>query len=161
MQFIKRSSLLITLALLAACSSDKIVQAPPAPAPVYVPPPLIALELAEPKSEKHRGRAGAYIHFSNISSGTYQYVLFRTTAFDKNGKVIRAKKSRDENAYLRVAGPIYPGEYSKGHSWKNTWSKKGVKCIDIDQIEIVFSDGSVEVAQGDTLTKHTTGSCVR
>lgn len=161
MQLIRRSSLLITLALLTACSSDKIVQAPPAPVPVYVPIPLIALELAEPKSEKQRGRAGTNIHFSNISSGTYQYVLFRTTAYDEKGNIIRAKKSRDHNAYLRVAGPIYPGEYSKGHSWKNTWSKKGVNCIDIDQIEIVFSDGSVEVAQGDTLTKHTTGSCVR
>ncbi len=160
MQFIKRSSLLIILVLLSACSSDKVAKAPPV-APAYVPPPLIALELAEPKSEKQRGRAGANIHFSNISSGTYQYVLFRTTAYDKDGNIIRAKKSRDHNAYLRVAGPIYPGEYSKGHSWKNTWSKRGVSCIDVDQIEIVFSDGSVEVAQGNTLTKHTTGSCVR
>ena len=160
MQLIKRSSLLIVLALLAACSSDKIVQAPPAPAPVYVAPPLIALELAEPKIEKRRGRTGTNIHFSNISSGTYKYVLFRATAYDKNGKVIRAKKSRDHSAYLRVAGPIHPGEYSKGNSWKNTWSKRGVSCIDVDQIEIVFSDGSVEVAEGKTLTKHTTGSCV-
>lgn len=159
MQLIKRSSLLITLALLAACSSDKVVQAPPV-APVYVPPPLIALELAEPKSAKQRGAPGANINFSNISSGTYQYVLFRTTAYDKNGNIINAKKSRDHSAYLRVAGPIHPGEYSKGHSWKNTWKKKGVDCIDIDQIEIVFSDGSVEVAEGNTLIKNTTGACV-
>ena len=159
MQLIIRSSLLITLALLTACSTDKIVQAPPPP--VYVPLPLIALETVEPKTTQQKGLQGTKINFSNISAGTYQYVLFRTTAYDKKGNIIRAKKSRDHNAYLRVAGPILPGEYSKGHSWTNTWSKKGVDCIDIDQIEIVFSDGSVEVAEGNTLTKHTTGSCVR
>ncbi|WP_293264519.1 hypothetical protein [Neptunomonas sp.] len=162
MQLIKRSFILIALVLLAACSTEKEIVKIPDPEPVYVPEPLITLELAEPVQKKKRGPVGANIHFTNSSTGIYQYILFRTTAYDKDGNVVRARKSRDQSAYLRVAGPVHPGEYSKGHSWKNTWrSKANIDCIDIDHVEIVFSDGSVEVAQGDRLTKLTNGTCVR
>jgi hypothetical protein len=161
MQLIKRSFILITFVLLAACSTEKEIAKVPDPVPVYVPEPLITLELAEPVQKKKRGSVGANIHFTNSSSGTYQYILFRTTAYDEEGNIVSARKSRDHSAYLRVAGPIHPGEFSKGHSWKNTWSRAKIDCIDVDHVEIIFSDGSVEIAQGDRLTKLTSGSCVR
>lgn len=161
MQLIKRSFILIAFILLAACSMEKEIGKAPEPVPVYVPEPLITLELAEHVQKKKRGSIGANIHFTNSSSNTYQYIMFRTTAYDKEGNIVRARKSRDHSAYLRVAGPVYPGEYSKGHSWKNTWGRASIDCIDVDHVEIVFSDGSVEIAQGDRLTKLTSGSCVR
>jgi hypothetical protein len=161
MQLIKRSFTLITLVLLAACSTEKKIAKVPDPVPVYVPESLITLELAEPVQKRKRGSVGANIHFTNSSSGTYQYILFRATAYDKEGNIVHARKSRDHSAYLRVAGPIHPGEFSKGHSWNNTWGRAKIDCIDVDHVEIVFSDGSVEIAEDATLTKLTTGSCVR
>ncbi|SIS45563.1 hypothetical protein [Neptunomonas antarctica] len=156
---LKQASLLITIILLSACSTEKVAVVAP-PEPVYVPIPLITLERADPILHKKRGPVGANIQFTNSSTGIYQYILFRTTAYDKEGNVVRARRSRDESAYLRVAGPVLPGTYRQGHSWKNTWSKSNVHCLDIDEIEIVFSDGSVEVASGDTLIKTDEGACI-
>jgi len=158
MRILKITVLIGAALWLSACRQEKVVETPP-PAPVYVPPPLISLELARPVLKNKRGPVGANINFINISPSTYQYLLFRTTAYDKNGKVIKPRKSRDHRAYLRVAGPIPPGTYSSGHNWENTWKGTSVQCIDIDHVEIVFADGSIEEASGDRLTKLNTESC--
>jgi hypothetical protein len=156
-KIIKWTGLAAMLALLSACSTKEVVVIPPEPPepPPVVITPLITLENALPIADSKRA-VGANIDFLNSSPGTYQYILFRTTAYDATGKVIKARKSLDESAYLRVAGPINPGERSAGNSWKNTWASAGVSCLDIDSVEIVFSDGSVEVAKGETLAKANT-----
>lgn len=149
------TGLVIAIGLLSACSQEKVVITPP---PEPVPPPivitpLITLENALPVAKGGRGPVGTNIDFVNSSDGIYQFILFRTTAYDSAGNIIRARKSRDHSAYLRVAGPIMPGQRSLGNAWKNTWAKHNVQCVDIDSVEIVFSDGSVEVASGQTLAK--------
>lgn len=160
MQALKWFSLAAVALLLAACAKEEIaVITPPPPEPVYQPSPLILLEQAEAIPAGKRGPVGANISFTNISDDTYQYVLFRTTAYDKNGKIVKARKSLDESAYLRVAGPIAPGQFSSGHAWKNTWKSRRVHCLDIDQVEIIFTDGSVEVAKGERLTSNLGSSC--
>ena len=159
-RMVKWTGLAAVLALLSACSQKEVVVAPPepeAPPPIVITP-LITLENALPIAKSKRGPVGANIDFLNTSPGTYQYILFRTTAYDAAGKVIKARKSLDESAYLRVAGPIGPGERSMGNSWNNTWASSGVSCVDIESVEIVFSDGSVEVAKGETLAKTNTCS---
>lgn len=147
--------------MIAACSQEKVVQQAPPPPPPEPVKPLITLNETAPIQPKKRGPYGANISFVNSSAGTYQYILFRTTAYDETGKVVNARKSRDESAYLRVAGPIRPGQNSAGHTWTNTWNKKGVHCLDVDQVEIIFTDGSVEVASGQTLAKLNQNSCTR
>lgn len=144
---------------LSACRQEVAIIEPPPEPVVYQPEPLITLELVQPVLKNKRGPVGANINFINSSTNTYQYVLFRTTAYDKNGKVIRARRSLDEHAYLRVAGPVPAGKYSSGHAWDNTWKGKNVHCIEVDEVEIVFADGSVEMARGATLSKLNTESC--
>lgn len=157
MHYLKKSFFVLAVVLVAACSKKEVVVTPP-PAPVYKPLPLIAVESATPlRKQSHSKQIGANISFSNISASTYQYILFKTTAYDKDGKVVPARKSRDSSAYLRVAGPIKPGQVSAGNAWQNTWNSKNVHCLAVDKVEIIFSDGSIEVAEGETLIekKHT------
>jgi hypothetical protein len=149
------TGLVVVIGLLSACSQEKVVIMPPpepAPPPIVISP-LITLENAHPIIKGKRGPVGTNIDFVNSSEGVYQFILFRTTAYDDAGNIVRARKSRDHSAYLRVAGPIMPGQRSLGNAWKNTWAKHSVQCVDIDSVEIVFSDGSVEVASGQTLAK--------
>ncbi len=153
MHYLKKSGFVIAVVLIAACSKKEVVVTPPPPpAPVYKPVPLIAVESATPlRKQSQSKQIGANISFSNISPATYQYILFKTTAYDKNGKVVPPRKSRDSSAYLRVAGPIKPGQLSASNAWQNTWNSKNVHCLAVDKVEIIFSDGSIEVAEGETL----------
>lgn len=158
----KWATLTISAVLISACTKKEVAEVDPTPPPVVVvPKPLIQLDQISPLPKGKRSKStGADISFSNISNDTYQYLLFKATAYDKDGNVIKARKSLDQSAYLRVAGPIEPGRFSTGNQWENTWRSRNVHCLDIEQVEIIFSDGSVEVASGERMAHLNTNTCI-
>lgn len=160
MQLTRWFAIITTATLLAACSRESVVVTPPPPPPpAPEPEPLISLNNMAPVLKQRPKASGAEIGFTNTSAATYQYLLFRATAFDKNGNVVKPRKSLDERAYLRVPGPIMPGTVVDNHRWDNTWAGNKVACINVDQVEIIFEDGSIEMAQGKMLANATTSTC--
>lgn len=88
--------------------------------------------------------ASAEIDFSNKTGRSLSYVMFKTTAYDHQGKVVAAKKSGAQNAYLRIAGPIEDSNRTGTNRWDSVWTHRQVACFKIDSAEVIFSDSSVE-----------------
>ncbi|MGB1238020.1 MAG: hypothetical protein ACPG4U_07395, partial [Pseudomonadales bacterium] len=115
------SATVIALAL-TGCSTNK----EPDKA-VYAPAPLIVAD-ATPVQSSSKRSTGVEMNFKNISAGSYQYARFKVSGFDASGQMVRPKKGNSDSAYLRIAGPIGPGQTST-KSWDNTWAGSKVQCL--------------------------------
>ncbi|GAA0695897.1 hypothetical protein GCM10009104_24720 [Marinobacterium maritimum] len=137
---LRLGSLLAMSVLLAACAQKQ-----PAPPPVAKPAPK-----PEPKpvlliSDHHtRGSSDASISFTNNTGQTLQYVMFKTSAFTREGKPVNSKKSGRRNAWLRVAGPFAPGQSVGDKVWQKVWRHPNLGCFKIEGAELIFADQSVE-----------------
>ncbi len=140
----------LTVVLFAGCAQKKEVAA------VY--PPLIVAD-AKPLLSKSKRSVGVTVDFENIAHANYQYARFKLTAFDSAGNSIKPKKGNRQSAYVRLAGPIAPGQ-TKSTTWTNTWASSA-QCISLDEVELIFPDGSIELAKNDRLlNKHQGQSCI-
>jgi hypothetical protein len=119
-------------------------------------PPLIVAD-ATPIMSASKRSIGVKIKFENIAHADYSYARFKLTAYDSAGNTIRPKKGKRDSAYVRLAGPIAQGR-TRSTTWKNTWTSNGVKCISLDEVELIFPDGRVELAINDRLLSEKTGN---
>lgn len=132
--------------LLAACA-----QKPAAP-PVAQKAPKPALKPVLLINDHHtRGSSDASISFTNGTDQTLQYVMFKTTAFTREGKPVHSKKSGRRDAWLRVAGPFAPGERIGDKVWQKVWQHPNLGCFRIEGAELIFADQSVEYHSTDRL----------
>lgn len=155
MKMWKQATLIFSTLVIAGCGT----KAPPKETVVAPLPPLIVAD-ATPIVSKTKKSIGVDMQFKNISADSYRYARFKVTAYDKTGKTINPKKGNRESAYLRIAGPISPGQ-QKLHNWSNTWANKNVQCLILDEVEIIFMDGSVELAKEDRLLQEKSpNSCI-
>ncbi|MCJ8299133.1 MAG: hypothetical protein MJK13_09405 [Pseudomonadales bacterium] len=142
---------LATLAtLLAGCVKKQVEPV------VVVFPPLIIAD-ATPVVSSTKRSIGVQVNFKNITSNDYSYARFKLTAYNSAGESVKPKKGVRESAYVRLAGPIAPGQ-TKITTWTNTWANKDVQCVSLDEVEIIFMDGSVEVAKDGRLLSEKSGS---
>jgi len=88
--------------------------------------------------------AAAEIDFTNKTGQSLSYVMFKTTAYDGNGNIVKAQKSGAPNAFLRLAGPIQDSKRSGVNRWNTVWADSQVVCFRIEGAEVIFSDSSVE-----------------
>ena len=119
-------------------------------------PPLIIAD-ATPVVSSTKRSVGVQVNFKNITANDYNYARFKLTAYNSAGERVKPKKGSRESAYVRLAGPIAPGQ-SKITTWTNTWANKDVQCVSLDEVEIIFMDGSVETAKEGRLLSEKTGS---
>lgn len=139
--------------LVAGCAQKKEEIA------VVVIPPLIVAD-AKPVISKSKRSIGVKVDFKNIAHDDYNYARFKLTAYDSAGNTIKPKKGNRDSAYVRLAGPIAPGQ-NKSTLWTNTWANKDVQCISLDEVELIFMDGSIELANNDRLLSKQPGhSCI-
>jgi len=147
----KLLSLSIVALIVVGCAKPKKV------AVVY--PPLITADAA-PVISKSKKSAGIKIDFKNITDSSYSYARFKLTAYNSTGDVIKPKKGNRSSAYVRLAGPINPGA-SKTTTWSNTWANNKLQCISLDEVELIFADGSVETATDNRLLSNKQGrACI-
>ncbi|MFT5705846.1 MAG: hypothetical protein ACI9ES_000115 [Oceanospirillaceae bacterium] len=116
---------------------------------VVVNPPLIIAD-AVPVVSSSKRSIGVRINFENIAQADYNYARFKLTAYNSVGNSVKPKKGVRDSAYVRLAGPITPGQ-TKSTIWTNTWANKDVQCINLDEVELIFMDGSIETASGSRL----------
>lgn len=137
---LRLGTLLAVSVLLAACAQKQ--PAPPVaakPEPKPEPKPVLLI------SDHHtRGSSDASISFTNGTDQTLQYVMFKTSAFTREGKPVNSRKSGRRNAWLRVAGPFAPGEQVGNKVWKKVWRHPNLGCFKIEGAELIFADQSVE-----------------
>lgn len=130
--------LLALTALLAACAQQPAPRvAQPAPKPKPEPVLLIS-------NHHTSGHSDAVISFTNGTGQTLQYVMFKTSAYTREGAPVNARKSGRRNAWLRVAGPFAPGESSGDKVWQQVWQHPNLSCFRIEGVELIFADQSVE-----------------
>jgi hypothetical protein len=96
-------------------------------------------------------QVAAVIDFSNQTDRDLDYVMFKATAFDKDGQIIPAMKSGDDHAYLRIAGPLTANHRTGDQQWDKVWADTGVSCFRIESAELIFSDSSVEDYSNDQI----------
>jgi len=137
MKLWKCATFSIVALTLAGCAQKKPV------AKVY--PPLIIAD-AIPLVSSTKRSIGVTVNFANIADAEYSYARFKLTAYNSAGNSVKPKKGVRESAYVRLAGPIAPGQ-SKISTWKNTWANKDIQCISLDEVELIFNDGSVETVK--------------
>lgn len=123
---------------------------------IVVKAPLIIAD-ALPIISATKRSVGVRINFENITANDYNYARFKVTAYNSDGENISPKKGNKESAYLRIAGPITAGS-TKSSIWTNTWNSKGVNCISLDEVELIFMDGSIEIAKGNRLLNKQKGN---
>ncbi|GGO78719.1 hypothetical protein GCM10011348_11330 [Marinobacterium nitratireducens] len=124
------------------------------PEPVPEPEPVVKVKkLKEPVVQVHGFKPGkpsrggltdAHINFSNVSAERLQFVMFKTTAYDSKGRVVRAKKTNRPTAWLRVAGPFEPFKPATDHKWDKIWQSNDLACFEVEGVEIIYMDGANE-----------------
>lgn len=136
---LRLGSLVAMSVLLAACAQKQ--PAPPVAKPEPKPEPKPVLLISDHHT---RGNSDASISFTNGTGQTLQYVMFKTSAFTREGKPVNSKKSGRRNAWLRVAGPFAPGQSIGDKVWKKVWQHPNLGCFKIEGAELIFADQSVE-----------------
>lgn len=113
--------------------------------PITPTPPQKTLVIHQLQTEViTQKNVAAVIDFSNQTDRHLDYVMFKTIAFDADGKVIPAMKSGDDHAYLRIAGPLSPEHRTGDQQWDKVWADSSVSCFRIESAELIFTDSSVE-----------------
>ena len=147
--------MLITAISLTGCLSlstktepEPVAEVPPPPA---LPKPALLISHMTPETPKARGDVGAYIDFINGTDLTVKYVMFKTTAYDHNGRIVPSKRSGDPNTWLRVAGPFAPGQASGSRHWEQLWQNHNLRCFEIEGVELIYLDGMVEFYDADRI----------
>lgn len=145
------------LAVLSVCTSVLVLSGcqitKPKTAAVAPPPPppqkLIVHNLSTQVGK--RQIVAAEVDFSNDTGRSLDYVMFKTRAFDHNGKEIPAMKSGQPNAWLRIAGPISHGHRTGGQRWDKVWANSNISCFRIEGAEVIYEDSSVEFYEMDQI----------
>lgn len=161
---------LTTALLLSACSFMKkeepevvVVPPPPPPAEPELKPALLISQMY-PEQPTGRGDAGAFIDFVNATDGILEYVMFKTTAYDSQGRVVHSKKSGDPNTWLRIAGPFTPGQSSGSRHWEQLWQNLDLACFEIEGAEVIYINGLVEFYHADQIavlpSSETQNNCI-
>lgn len=148
--------LLVAAASLTGCLNfskktpepEVVIDVPPPPP---LPKPALLISQMTPEPPKARGDVGAYISFVNGTDLTIQYVMFKTTAYDQNGRIVPSKRSGDPNTWLRVAGPFSPGQASGSRHWEQLWQNHNLRCFEIEGVELIYMDGMVEFYHADRI----------
>ncbi|MCD8514035.1 MAG: hypothetical protein LRY63_12540 [Nitrincola sp.] len=159
--FLLRTSIIfITAASLTGCLNlsflkkekqpepEPVVEVPPPPP---LPKPALLISQMTPETPRARGDAGAYINFINGTDLTVEYVMFKTTAYDHNGRIVPSKRSGDPNTWLRVVGPFAPGQASGSRHWEQLWQNPNLRCFEIEGVELIYMDGLVEFYHADRI----------
>ena len=128
MKLWKCATFVIAAIALVGCVKKKEV--------VQVYPPLIIAD-ATPLISSTKRSIGVKVNFENIADTDYSYARFKLTAYNSAGLSVKPKKGVRESAYVRLAGPIVPGQ-TKSTTWTNTWANKDVQCISLDEVELIF-----------------------
>jgi len=141
--------LTLTAISLSGCVSnrEKVAETPAAPA---VPEQrLVVHDLATHVGNK--SMVAAEVDFTNMTGRALDYVMFKTTAYDTEGKVISAHKSGRPNAWLRIAGPLQPQSRTGLQRWEKVWASSDIDCFRIEGAEVIFDDSSVEYYPADQI----------
>ncbi len=142
----------VAAALLLAACAQKPQPVAKAPIPTKpAPPPALVIKDYHPAAPEARGVVAAHIDFINGTPNTLEYVMFKTTAFTDDGRLVRSKKSGRENAWLRVAGPFAPGESSGDKRWDQVWQNAELSCFRIEGAELIDINGVVEYYDADRI----------
>lgn len=151
-------ALLATALILTGCvtkpenvtTSDPIIQKPSE---------ALVIHQLKLTPSKNGNSTHATIDFTNQTGRELSYVMFKATAFDNKGHIVRANKSGAEHAFLRVAGPFSKDSRSGGQRWEKVWTQNRPACFAIEGAELIFSDSSVEEIKADEIALSTFNSC--
>lgn len=140
------SSIIITGLTGCVSKPEKVAVAP---APQLPEQRLIVHDLNTEAGKK--SMIAAQVDFTNMTGRSLEYVMFKTTAFDAQGKVIPSHKSGRPNAWLRIAGPLVDKSRTGVQRWDKVWAGTEVSCFRIEGAEVIFEDSSVEFYQLDQI----------
>jgi hypothetical protein len=139
---IKIALLAMTLALTGCITKpEKAAKSEPA---IQKPTAALVIHQLELNPSKNGQSTHATIDFTNQTGRELSYVMFKATAFDNKGHIVRANKSGAKHAFLRVAGPFSKDSRSGGQRWEQVWTQNRPSCVAIESAELIFSDSSVE-----------------
>lgn len=142
------ASVLMPLMLGGCVATQKKVAkvAPPEPSQR-----LIVHDLSTEVSGK-RSHVTAAVDFTNDTGRSLEYVMFKTTAFDQQGREIPSLKSGRPNAWLRIAGPLDHGDRTGAKRWEKVWASKHISCFKVEGAEVIYDDSSVEFYNMDQIS---------
>ena len=154
---IKIALLAATLALTGCITKpEKVAKSAPA---IQKPTEALVIHQLELTPSKSGQSTHATIDFTNQTGRELSYVMFKATAFDNKGHIVRANKSGAEHAFLRIAGPFSKDSRSGGQRWEKVWTQNTPACVAIEGAELIFSDSSVEEIKADQIALNTFQNC--
>ena len=154
---IKIALLATTLALTGCITKpEKVAKSDPA---IQKPTAALVIHQLELNPSKNGQSTHATIDFTNQTGRELSYVMFKATAFDNKGHIVRANKSGAEHAFLRVAGPFSKDSRSGGQRWEQVWTHNRPSCVAIESAELIFADSSVEEIKADEIALSNFNNC--
>ena len=154
---IKIALLAATLALTGCITKpENVAESVPA---IQKPTEALVIHQLKLTPSKNGQSTHATIDFTNQTGRELSYVMFKATAFDNKGHIVRANKSGAEHAFLRVAGPFSKDSRSGGQRWEKVWTQNRPACFAIEGAELIFSDSSVEEIKADEIAISTFNNC--
>ena len=151
-------ALLATTLALTGCVTKPETTVKSAPI-VQKPKEALVIHQLELTPSKNGQSTHATIDFTNQTGRELSYVMFKATAFDNKGHIVRAHKSGAEHAFLRVAGPFAKDSRSGGQRWEKVWTQNKLSCVAIESAELIFADSSVEEIKADQIALNTFQNC--
>ena len=126
---------------------------------IQKPTEALVIHQLELTPSKNGQSTHATIDFTNQTGRELSYVMFKATAFDNKGHIVRANKSGAKHAFLRVAGPFSKDSRSGGQRWEKVWTQNRPTCLAIEGAELIFSDSSVEEIKAEEIALSSFNSC--
>jgi hypothetical protein len=92
------------------------------------------------------------ISYYNLSGKTIRYLTVYVTPYNIVGNVMPSKTNMKTKAELMQIGPIET-ETKTSFMWDNVWFNRAIYCIELNSIEINYTDGSFEALNSEEVQK--------
>ena len=84
------------------------------------------------------------LDFKNDSRKTIKTIIFFFCPYDLAHQIVSDRKRRQAETRLRFMGTVQPNEVRRNVYWENVWYSREIAHIKLVQIDISYTDDSVE-----------------
>jgi hypothetical protein len=114
--------------------------------------PLLITEYGQAGKTSSIGGVSYEFSYYNLSGKTIKYLNVSVTPFNLVGDVVSSATNGKKKAVLMQVGPIET-DNKTSFLWENVWFNRKIVCIELNSIEISYTDGSNEILKKDELQK--------
>ena len=88
------------------------------------------------------GGASVMYSLRNISSKPVKYINLHLVPYNSVGDAVPSEVGGKKDAWVKFTGPLASMEFTYP-TWSNVWYNHSLKCVQLEEMEVVFMDGEI------------------